>query len=526
MQESMPLSEYEKWVGRLYRTPLFHPSNPRNGQIRMKKLHGLLGSPMNDPDIAIMHIAGTNGKGSVGLKLATSFTALGFSNVGLYSSPHVSCFRERIQWTNGQLISEDEVAEGLATLFGLCQEHDIPATFFELVTLLAFRYFHQCHTTNASPPSSGKMKKTIIVLETGLGGRWDATNVIEAPMLAIITSIGLDHTNVLGTTKQQIALEKAGIMKPQSLVLVGYQVPHDTLRQYAKEHGIMHYHTTEEVLARDVSTTNGNSISNGQDSASKDAMDYNATNTRIVQAALLLLQQHSALDLPSDIPPELLQKAISVRPPCRFETVQNTQGHKTMVILDVAHNPPAMQALVYKLQTANPDKKIRVVLGVSKDKDWKGVLDALIPLTGAAAGPNNNDNDSAKSSLLTRVHLVQASHYKALPLVQLVQDIEDQAKREHTALDTGLLRYNLQDPTVKSGLLDAMKFAQRDELIVVCGSVFLMAEARRTLGIQEPCDSDYLMEILRSGGGASVFPGSLKHEGVIAFGNGERAPPR
>ena len=149
------------------------------------------------------------------LKIAKTLQSSGL-NVGLFCSPHVSSFRERMQ-INDQLIREDEVVHLLPHIYELCKIHDIPATFLEITTLLAFRYFalHQVD---------------VIVLETGLGGRLDATNGITKPAVSIITSIGLEHTRILGDTMELIALEKGGIIKKDWPVLVGPpNVPHETL---------------------------------------------------------------------------------------------------------------------------------------------------------------------------------------------------------------------------------------------------------------------------------------------------------
>ena len=150
-----------------------------------------IGNPQNDfPSI---HIAGTNGKGSVASKIAESLTLAGY-RVGLFTSPHLFTYRERIQ-INGELISEEEVVEGLEKLFKIAKT----PSFFEMTTLLAFDYF-------------SKMEVDIAIVEAGLGGRLDATNIVR-PILSIITSIDFDHTEILGETLDEIATEKAGIIK-------------------------------------------------------------------------------------------------------------------------------------------------------------------------------------------------------------------------------------------------------------------------------------------------------------------------
>lgn len=149
----------------------------------MDRLHELLGSPMDQSNISIVHIAGSNGKGSVALKTANTLHLSGYK-VGLFVSPHISSFRERIQ-IDGVPISESQVENYLQEIFDICDKEEIPATFFEITTALAFRVF-------------AKEGVEVVVLETGLGGRLDATNVVKRPALSIITSIGLEHTRISG----------------------------------------------------------------------------------------------------------------------------------------------------------------------------------------------------------------------------------------------------------------------------------------------------------------------------------------
>ena len=173
---------------------------------------------------------------------------------------------------NSQLISEQQVVELLPKIYALCEEHDIPATFFEITTALAFLFYHE---SNAD----------VVVLETGLGGRLDSTNVIQSPACSVITSIGLEHTRILGDTVEKIALEKGGIIKPGRPVLVGPHVPHDVLRQCAEEKGSSGYYQCQDLLS-DADTI----------TQQTDLMDYDQENARIAAAARLLVEQEHNLD--------------------------------------------------------------------------------------------------------------------------------------------------------------------------------------------------------------------------------------
>ena len=184
-------------------------------------------------DISIIHVAGTNGKGSVSLKVAKALEYSSYK-VGLLTSPHIASYRERIQ-INSQLISEQHVAHYLSRILNICREQAIPATFFEITTALAYLYFYE-------------QQVDFVVIETGLGGRLDATNVVQHNGICIITSIGLEHTALLGDTVEKIAVEKAGIIKSKVPVVVGPNVPHEVIRSCAIEKQAEGYYTCEDIL--------------------------------------------------------------------------------------------------------------------------------------------------------------------------------------------------------------------------------------------------------------------------------------
>lgn len=187
------------------------------GLKNIQQLNQLLGNPI--AQFKSIHVAGTNGKGSVVTKIAKGLEEEGF-RVGLYTSPHISCFRERIK-INGRMIDEASVTSILERIFNVIEQEKIAATFFEITTALAFLYF-------------AKQRVDFAVLETGLGGRLDATNIVT-PLLSIITSISLEHVEQLGETIDAIASEKAGIIKPNIPVLIGPCVPVGIIEKFADE---------------------------------------------------------------------------------------------------------------------------------------------------------------------------------------------------------------------------------------------------------------------------------------------------
>jgi len=475
-EEEEEWSTYEKLVRKLYMTNLFNPV--KLGLENMSKLHELLGSPMNQSNkVSVIHIAGSNGKGSVALKTANALSQSGKYKVGLFVSPHISSFRERIQ-INGVPISEAQVERYLQEIFDICEQHSIPATFFEVTTALAFHIFAQENVD-------------AVVLETGLGGRLDATNVISKPALSIITSIGLEHTRILGDTIELIALEKGGIMKRNCPVLVGSNVPVQVLRYCATEKKASHFYQCDDVLG----PADDDEVQVQDDTNTTDLAlsfnDYDIENSRIATAALKLLQ--------FDLSSEDIAKGVSIRPPCRFEEMDisttitdsddgTTTQKNVRVVLDVAHNPQAMEYLMIKLQSNYPSRKnqTRIVVGMSSDKDLKHCTDILL---------KHVENHPEK------LHLVEASHPRAASISSILEANEKLVDSYHESPNTDELNEHGRDiSSVSKQVHSALQLAAKnDELLVICGSVFIMADAREELGIVEPRDSKVIAEVSGAG---------------------------
>lgn len=368
------------------------------------RLNTALGYPTNR--FLSIHIAGTNGKGSVTKKIAAALQDAGH-RVGLYTSPHISCFRERIR-INNQMIAEKDVEELLLTLFSLTEAHRIPATFFEITTALAFAYFAQ-------------QKVDIAVIETGLGGRLDATNLI-IPKLSIITSVSLEHTEILGNTIEEIAKEKGGIIKPNIPVIIGPHVPFALIKNIAD-------------------TKNSRCISIQGPFAT-----FEHENCAIARQALEMLL----------IPEKSIENGLKTQLPCRFELFS---GHKYPIILDVAHNPDGLIRLFEMLRESYPDKTFRVICGLSKNKDLTSCLSII----------NSNANF---------VHLVEAPNGRGAAPSQLYERLMDL----ETAVPNRIyIHDNIGDSIAKA--------KESNDIIVICGTFFIMSAARAALGIIEECDA-------------------------------------
>lgn len=283
----------------------------------------LLLEALNHPENTFksIHVAGTNGKGSVTTKIAKALSCV-HAKVGLFTSPHINSFRERIQ-INGILISEEDTERLLNRIFAIQEKIGVQATFFELTTLLGFLYFAEAGVDYA-------------VIETGLGGRLDATNVLH-PELSIITSISFDHTEILGSTIEEIAKEKSGIIKKEVPILIGPKVPRNVIQPIADLNKAPLY------------------VEDGTFSS------FQEENNAIANAAMHLLC----------LPEDAIAKGLNASPPCRFEIISDDPP----IICDVAHNPDGIRALFDNIRKKFPSHLLHVVLGLSKSKDIKGCLE-------------------------------------------------------------------------------------------------------------------------------------------------------
>jgi len=473
------LTEYEQLLRKIY-----FISNVKKDLHNITQLNNILKQPLDDPSISIVHVAGTNGKGSVCLKIAKTLELAGYK-VGLLVSPHISSYRERMS-INGKLITESDVTRLLRKIFDIMETHpsQVKPTFFEITTALSFLYFQENGVD-------------VVVLETGLGGLLDATNVIAKPVLSVITSIGLEHTAILGNTVELIAEHKAGIIKEGCPALVGPNVPHATIRRVAKERLAEGYYTCQDVLgdekdSSDDDNVNDNTINNNNNNNNNNKVmiqgteyvDYDKENSRTARAAVILLgRKHPSKFSLERITPEIIQEGIAQRPPCRFEEIitdmdedhSNDSGTtRSITILDIAHNPPAMKTLVAKLQATHPSQNKRFVVGFSADKNISEIGNLLLSVV-----PDPS-----------YIHLVEAVNLRAAKLEEIFSAVP-QLKNANSLV---------KDRSITAQVKCAREIADsRGEVMVVCGSVFLMAEARKALGVEEARDSDNITKVAGKG---------------------------
>ena len=326
------------------------------GLERIEALLDRLGNPQKGQ--RFVHVAGTNGKGSVCAFLDSAPREAGL-RVGRYISPTLYDYRERIQ-IDGQYISKQAVASLLTTIQQACVQMERqglePPTVFEVETALAFLYFAEQHCD-------------YVLLEVGMGGRLDSTNVITQPVLSVITPISLDHTRMLGDHLAAIAAEKGGIVKPHCPAVLGPQQPEAqaVLTARCQQCGITPLQVDVNQIQKQQWSWQGQRFSYGRWSQLTIGLsgDYQRVNGAIAIEALQLLQKEE---------PALTDEAIRVglakaRWPGRFEII----GQAPLFVVDGAHNPAGAQALAQTLQEHFSGKRIWLLLGVFRDKDYQQI---------------------------------------------------------------------------------------------------------------------------------------------------------
>jgi len=399
-----------------------------------------LGNP--ERKFKTIHVAGTNGKGSTSHMLASIFQEAGYTT-GLYTSPHLYDFRERIK-VNGEMCSKEFVTSFTNRMKNLIDE--IEPSFFELTVGMAFEYF-------------AENKCDIAIIETGLGGRLDSTNVIS-PELSIITNIGWDHMALLGDTLPKIAAEKAGIIKKDTPVVISEMIP-ETKTVFDEKAKALEapIYDAEDFLQFQSFQNNWQSALFEFNQPLIHLLDaplftknftiecdlpgkYQSKNLRGVLVAVQLLSQMGWTLKASKVLTALKKVKKNTGLMGRWECIQENPR----VVLDVAHNEHGIRALLEQLDTLHY-QQLHIITGMVKDKDINAVL-ALLPKNA--------------SYYFTQSHLP-----RALPSIELA------------AIATANGLQGLEFENVNLALATAKKNANPNDLIIVIGSIFLVAEVTR-----------------------------------------------
>lgn len=427
----MEITNFEQAVDWLYSRQKY---GWKLGLDAMRSLAHRLGNPQEKT--SFIHIAGTNGKGSVAALTASICSQAGYKT-GLFISPHLYDVRERIR-INDQYISKKDFYRLVLRIREPIEQQE--STFFEAITLLALCYFAERETD-------------IAVMEVGLGGRLDATNIIH-PVLCVITNISLDHTRYLGSSLKEVAGEKAGIIKENVSCLVGF-LPEEAeivIRDRCREKKSDLYFLNEWCQIKNVVQMEDRAFFQLELKSKTNANveipltgEHQIHNACLAATAASLLQndQNEMWNIRME---PIVNGLRLVKWHARFQIVHRNP----VTIIDVAHNPEAIQKLVRLLNYFYPEKDIIFVLGLAKDKDYQSIIDILLT-THCAVQP-----------VAAQMERALSAHF-----------LYEQVKKRHGSC---------YDPrNVREGTESAFQKAGEQTIICITGSHFIMQEALQAI---------------------------------------------
>ena len=396
---------------------------------RTQKLLSLMGDPHKK--LKFVHIAGTNGKGSTAAMTASILRKAGY-RTGLYTSPYIYRFHERMQ-VDGMEISDKDLAEITAWVKPLAQSMEESPTEFELVSCIAFEYFM-------------RQKCDIVVLEVGMGGALDSTNVIDAPEVAVITNIGLDHTDVLGKTVEEIARTKAGIFKDGGHAVVYRSTP-------SVEAVFEEVCAARNVSLRKADFDGIRLISRGLEGQVFDCGERKALELPLLgdhqlhNAAVVLSIADTLMEKGWNITEEHIREGIKcVSWPGRFDVMRKDP----LFIIDGGHNPQCIEALVKNIEDYLKDRKVIVLTGVLADKDYADMYRPVMPL-------------------VQEFVCITPPNPRKLEAALLAQYLQD-AGATATACDS-----------IDAGVRTAMEKAGKDGVVLCFGSLYSIGSIRDAL---------------------------------------------
>ncbi len=405
------------------------------GLERINLLCDLLGKP--HAHLKYIHVGGTNGKGSVCRYLSSVLNHAGY-RVGTYLSPHLERFNERILINSKEISSEElcQLVQRVKPYVEQMKSQNKTPTFFEVVTAIAFCYFQE-------------QKVDFVVLEVGLGGRYDATNIVT-PLVSIITNISLEHTNILGNSIESIAFEKAGIIKDTiPVVTAACTKAQDVIEAVAREKKapviIVQRHQWKR-LAHALNNQEFFIEGDHKDYVVRTSMlgEYQGENIALAICALEQIQIQGVYLSDTDI----IQGISSATHPGRMEIF----SHEPLILLDGAHNPNGIEMLRQELQQDFTYGNLILVLGILKDKDIDAMIQSIVPL--------------AHTVILTKSSNPRASSPEAI---------------RDKILSKGFNTTVFIDEYVPSAVDHALKLSQKNDVICVTGSLFTVGEARSYL---------------------------------------------
>ncbi|MBP9989116.1 MAG: bifunctional folylpolyglutamate synthase/dihydrofolate synthase [Ruminococcus sp.] len=399
----------------------------------MERIEALCNAFDNPQDkLKFVHVAGTNGKGSTCNMISSILVSAGY-NVGLFTSPYIEDFRERIQF-NSQMIAQSELAEIITDIQPVVEnlsKKGIEPTEFEIITVAAFLYFL-------------KRKCDIVVLEVGLGGKLDSTNIIKQSEVSVICSISMDHTDVLGDTLLKIAEQKCGIFKENGKV-VSYPQPDFSVERFIKEKAKqMNCEYTPSELSK---------IKIIRDEIDGPTILYAGLTFKIpltgkhqiynfstAIAAINVLKMNGWVITQKN----MIDGIQSVHMPARVEIINKSP----LTVIDGGHNVEGIDALCHCLKKYCSDKKIIAVFGMMKDKEYMEAIKKLMPLC-------------------SKVYATTSSNPRSIPAKELAKDIKPYNSKVK-AIDEPAKAYE-----------KALKKAGEKDMVLVCGSLYLASDVKK-----------------------------------------------
>lgn len=404
----------------------------------LRLILSLLGNPHKG--LKFIHVAGTNGKGSTSSFIHSILSAEGYQ-VGLYTSPHLHCYTDRIR-INGINIPLEEFAEITTEIKEVLQpmlEDGLPyPALFDLITLVSFVYYH-------------RKAVDYVVLEVGLGGLNDATNVIETSLASVITPIGIDHVDILGSDIVEIAKHKAGIIKKDGIVVYHWQEPlvEEVIKKTVQDKNAVAYRISHEMLQLLEDSFLGQSFFfEGNFSLLPEARikmlgEHQIANAAVAIDTVLALKHHGLLEISE----EAILKGISTNLwPGRLELLSS----KPLVFIDGAHNLQGSEILSAAIERYFRDKPITLVIGILNNKDISGVLHKLLPLC-------------------NRVIFTRPNNYKAMdPSLLAIEAMPYQ-------------REVIITNTLEEAVSTVLQAPKDNEVTIFTGSLYLIGDVRRLL---------------------------------------------
>lgn len=404
------------------------------GLEEISKVLDQLGNP--EKQLKFVHVAGTNGKGSTATLLESCLRKAGY-RVGLYTSPHLVRYNERFK-VNGQEISDELIASATERVKGVLDTLEKAPTQFELMTCIGFCCFLEAGCD-------------IVVLEVGLGGRADTTNVIPVPEAAVITRIGLEHTEILGDTLQKITAEKAGIVKVGGTVILGDPTP----EVFGVTEEICRQRGAELILSDPAEAKPLSRSVEGQKFSWKQYPEISLSllGKHQLQNGCTVLATIEALRGKGwNIPDEAVLEGFRTTVwPGRFECV----SQNPTIIIDGGHNQQCAEAIADALNEYFPGKKCTFLIGVMADKNFKGIFDALLPLA-------------------EKVHAVTPDSPRALKAPRLCEKLAEEYGF------TNAVPYE----TLDDALCALRQGAKTEDLICICGSLYMVGDVRNAFGLE------------------------------------------